>query len=407
MKTWIYQILSVVLLIGSTTVFSAEADCTDGFASMYPCLKTRLLSKVNLKQALSPQARGANDIWGWTDSETGKEYALMGMTNSTAFVDISDPANPVVIGSLATKTFESTWRDIKVYKDTAYIVSEAYNHGLQVFDLKKLRSIKKSQMPFAFKEDVHYANFGNAHNIAINEETGFAYAVGTSTCDGGLHIIDIRSPLQPKFSTCIDRSIFDLPREDGETYTHDVQCVIYRGPDQRYQGREICVASNEDTLNIVDVTDKNKPVQIGVSTYQGVRYTHQGWLSEDQSLFFLGDELDESRDRIPTKTLVWDVSDLTNPTHSYSYTHNTKAIDHNMYTKGNFLYQANYDAGLRVLDVSKAKEGTITTAGYFDVLPQSNSATFAGVWSVYPYFKSGNIVLSDMRGILFVVKFEE
>jgi choice-of-anchor B domain-containing protein len=81
-----------------------------------------------------------SDIWGWTDPLTGKEYALVGQTTGTAFVDISDPVNPIFKGTLNTATTSSLWRDIKVYKNHAYIVAESTDHGIQVFDLTQLRA---------------------------------------------------------------------------------------------------------------------------------------------------------------------------------------------------------------------------------------------------------------------------
>src|SRR5690606_20218176 len=90
-------------------------------------------------------ASGGNDIWGWTDPETEKEYALMGLNNGTAFVDVSDPVNPVYLGKLPTHTQSSLWRDIKVYADHAFVVSEASGHGMQVFDLTRLRGVTSPQ----------------------------------------------------------------------------------------------------------------------------------------------------------------------------------------------------------------------------------------------------------------------
>lgn len=81
----------------------------------------------------------------------------------------------------------------------------------------------------------------------INEETGYLYAVGSRTCAGGLHIVDIRDPSDPQFAGCF--------ADDG--YTHDAECVVYSGPDSDYTGHELCFCYNEDTLTIVDVTHKD------------------------------------------------------------------------------------------------------------------------------------------------------
>ncbi len=353
-------------------------------------------------------AKKGNDIWGWTDPESNKEYAIMGMDTKTSFVDVTDPANPIHVADIKTRTLKSIWRDIKVYEHYAFIVSEAWKHGMQVVDLHKLRNYDGKVM--RLKSDKDYTDFGNAHNIFIHEETGYAYAVGTSTCDGGLHIMNIENPLDPKFVTCVGRGIYELPEGGdegflhGDAYTHDVQCVIYAGADIRYVGREICVSSNEDTVNVVDVTDKTNPYQISVSTYKAVKYTHQGWLSEDHNLFFLGDELDEMKFGVNTKTFLWDFSDLEDIKQFAVFQHDTAAIDHNMYVKGNYLYQANYTAGLRILDISDAKNGNLVEVGYLDTMPETDEAEFEGVWSTYPYFESGTVITSGVNGVLYIAR---
>ena len=82
---------------------------------------------------------GGNDIWGWTDPESGHEIAILGTSDGTSFVDITDPRDPIVIGRLETHTVASLWRDIKVYQNHAFIGAEASGHGMQVFDLTTLR----------------------------------------------------------------------------------------------------------------------------------------------------------------------------------------------------------------------------------------------------------------------------
>ena len=361
-----------------------------------------LSAALDLKKG-AVSARKGNDIWGWTDPQSGKEYVIMGLDSKASFVDVTNPSKPIHLADLKTATVSSTWRDIKIYKHYAFIVSEAWIHGMQVFDLHRLRALDGSKVE-KLSADLRYRDFGNAHNIAINEDSGYAYAVGTSTCDGGLHIMDIRKPLEPKFVNCVGRGVYEIPTKHGDAYTHDVQCVIYNGPDVRYLGKEICVSSNEDTVNIVDVTDKNKPFQISAASYDGVRYTHQGWLTEDQRFFLLGDELDEQKFGVNTKTFIWDFSDLENPTNFAIFEHKTRAIDHNMYVKGNYVYQANYNAGLRILDIRDIANGKLSEAGFLDTNPNEDTAKFNGVWSVFPYFNSGTVAVSGTDGILYLTR---
>lgn len=364
----------------------------------------QLSHKLNLKDSGIKSKRG-NDIWGWTDPTTGKEYAIMGLDNKTSFVDVTNPNNPIHLADVKTHTTSSIWRDMKVYKDYAYIVSEARRHGMQIIDMKRLRGLTGKKVAI-LQPDYHYDKFGNAHNIFINEDSGYAYAVGTSTCDGGLHIIDIKKPLEPSFVNCVGRGVYELPRnqnnKDGDSYTHDVQCVNYHGPDKRFVGKEICISSNEDTVNIVDVTDKAKPYQISVATYEGVRYTHQGWLTEDHKYFLLGDELDEKKFRVNTKTFIFDMRNLEDPKHLSTFTHKTRAIDHNLYVKGNYVYQANYTAGLRILDISQIAQGKMTEVGFLDIMPKNDKAEFEGVWSIFPYYKSDTVAVAGIDGYLYV-----
>ncbi|MDG4834700.1 choice-of-anchor B family protein [Solwaraspora sp. WMMD1047] len=367
----------------------AAVSCSGGQASGYPCRNVDLLAFMPLSQIGGSQG---NDIWGWTDPTNRKEYALVGRRNGTSFVDVTNPTAPVYLGNLpAYQNRTAIWRDIKVYRDHAFIVADVSGHGMQVFDLTRLRGVTT---PRTWTADTHYNRFGNSHNIAINEQTGFAYAVGSNTCSGGLHMVNIATPKAPAYAGCVS----------GDGYTHDTQCVVYRGPDSAYTGREICVSSNEDTVTIVDVTSKSSPRQLVKASYSGRQYTHQGWLTENQRYFLLDDELDESRAGGGTKTFVFDLYDLDAPRHIGTYTSSAAATDHNQYVKGSYSYQANYRAGLRILDLRNVGSGTLTEAGYFDIYPSSNTASMNGAWSVYPYFPSGNVVVSGIEQGLFVLR---
>ena len=279
---------------------------------------------------------------------------------------------------------------------------------MQVFDLARLRDVAPAQMPVTFEETAHYDRIASAHNIVINEETGFAYAVGSSmggeTCGGALHMIDIREPTRPTFAGCF---------ADAETgrqktgYTHDAQCVVYRGPDADWQGREICFNASETAIGIADVTDKASPKAISVASYPNVAYTHQGWLAEDHRHFYVNDELDESGGNVEgTRTLVWDVTDLDDPILVREHIGTQRSVDHNLYVKGDRMYQSNYNSGLRILSIEDPENPV--EVGWFDTHPQGeNDASMSGSWSNYPYFESGTIVVTDMENGLFILRERE
>jgi choice-of-anchor B domain-containing protein len=371
--------------------------CVNGMAGTFPCQNVDLASFLPLA---SIGGGTGNDVWGWTDPLTNKEYALMGRSNGTSFVDISDAEHPVYLGNLPAHSVDSLWRSLKVYGNHAFIVSEAANHGMQVFDLTQLRNV--AAPPQTFSETAHYNGFSRAHTITINEETGFAYANGVTSytdaaankCARGLHMINVSNPTHPTFAGCFDA--------DG--YTHDAQCVTYRGPDAQYRNREICFNANEDTLTIVDVTDKNAPRQISRTVYPGSAYTHQGWLTDDQSLFLVDDELDEQRLHTKTRTHIFNVSDLDAPAATGIHEGTTNAIDHNLYILGRYAYQSNYRSGLRVLDISRASTANLQEVGYFDVYPVDDNPAFNGTWSNYPFFKSGVVAVSGIEQGLFVLR---
>lgn len=371
------------------------SPCEGGFAGIYPCDGYDLMAFISLRDMSSAEG---NDSWGWTDPTTNKEYAIMGLENGTAFIDISDTENLVYLGKLPTATVNSSWRDIKVYNNHAFIVSEASGHGMQVFDLTKLRTVTSPAATYT--ADAHFTDFGNAHNIVINEDSGYAYAVGTSQFSGGPVFINIQNPTNP-----IAEGGY---ADDG--YSHDAQVITYNGPDSDYTGKEILIGSNGQRFGVnevavVDVTDKANPTGISTITYDNESYTHQGWFTQDQRYFIVGDELDEVDGNVSnTRILIFDMLDLDNPVLLEEYFGPTEAIDHNGYVKGNNYYLANYRAGVRVHDISNIASGTMTETGFFDTYPPNDNPEFNGTWNVYPFFASGNIVVSDIEKGLFVIK---
>jgi choice-of-anchor B domain-containing protein len=387
MKTKI--LLSFLVL---TTFSYGQTLCSAGFAGVYPCDKVDLMSNLSFTQLGGLTSTRGNDCWGWTDPLTNKEYAIMGCTSHTAFVDITNPALPIYLGKVVShNSVNSAWRDIKVYNNFAFIVSEASGHGMQVFDLKRLRNVTTPQ---TFLPDTRYTGFGNCHNIAINEATGFAYCIGTNTVSGGPHIVNIQDPLNPVF-------VFGY---SDQGYTHDAQIVNYAGPDVTHIGKELYFGSNENRVVIVDVTNKVNPILLASFTYANTSYTHQGWLTEDHKYFIVGDELDESNFGFNTRSIVIDVTDIDNPVLNFNYGGTTAAIDHNGYTKGNLFHLANYRAGYRVMNMSAIQTGQMTEVAYFDTYPPNNNANFNGAWSVYPYFASGTVIISDIERGLFMVR---
>lgn len=380
-------------------------ECEDGKADMFSCNNVDLLAFLPLNDIGGAPGITAADIWGWTDPDTGREYVLATRMDGTAFIDVTDPVNPVYLGNLAktATSVPNVHRDAKTYRHYALIVADIVgSHGMQVFDLHKLRDVENP--PVEFEVDHIYRGVESAHNVIVNEEADFAYIVGAdgvNSCGGGLHMVDIEDPLDPKFAGC-----FNHPNTGslGTGATHDAQCVIYDGPDERYTGREICLSSNGTALSIADVSDKDNPVPISAGVYPDYSYAHQGWLTEDHRYFFLDDESDEmQKDFGGTRTMIWDLAELDDPILVGVYVSENQASDHNLYIRGNLMYQSNYVAGLRILDISDPENPV--EVGHFDTMPWGKDEPgYAGSWSNYPYFESGTIAVSSIREGVFLVK---
>ena len=391
-------------------VTGGAVECEDGQAGRFGCQDVKLLSFMPISDLGGEQGVNLNDIWGWTDPQTGTEYALVGRTNGMAFVDISDPQNPVYVGELPLTpgdTQPNSWRDAKVYKNHMFVVADnAGEHGMQVFDLTRLREHEPGDDPITYEADAIYDEINSAHNVVINKDTGYAYIVGAGgggqTCGGGLHMVNIQDPTSPEFAGCFAD---ERTGRKGTGYSHDAQCLTYEGPDEDYQGHEICFGSNETALSIADVTDKDNPQALAAAEYPRAAYTHQGWITEDHRYFYVNDELDELSGNVDqTRTMIWDVTDLDDPQLVKEYTWGTQSSDHNMYVKGDRMYMSNYASGLRVHDISDPENPR--EIAYFDTSPvgDEDPAGFTGTWSNYPYFESGVVAVSSIGEGLFLLK---
>jgi choice-of-anchor B domain-containing protein len=388
------------------------ARCDDGRMGDFPCENMELVAHMPISALGGERGVWVNDVWGWTDPETGRDYALVARRDGASFVDVTDPSAPHLVGNLPRTVGSppTVWRDIKVLNDHAYVVSDgAGEHGMQVFDLTRLRAV--TDTPAVFEPDATYHEIHSAHNVVADTASGFLYIVGANgggeTCGGGLHMVDARDAKNPVFAGCYNDTSGANPRG----YTHDAQCLVYEGPDAEHRGRQICIGSNEREINIADVTDKSNPTTIGRGTYPNAAYTHQGWLDAEQRYFYQNDELDEMAGSVDgTRTIVWDLAELDDPIVAREYIGPVRASDHNLYVKGDRVYESNYGSGLRVLDISDRTNPR--EIAFFDSAPLNDdepghSATQSGAWSNYPFFDGGIVVFTSVREGLFIMRVAE
>ena len=396
-------------LVGDVTslaaITGAQRECTGGKVQVFDCNQVDLMSFLPISSMGGKRGVQLSDVWGYDDPETGRAIAIVGRVDGTSFVDITDPSRPIYLGDLPKTpgSVGSFWREIKTYKHYAFIVADASRqHGMQVFDLNRLRGVRTPQ---TFTADAVYTGVHSVHDIVSDTVSGYMYLTGSNgggnTCGGGLHMVDVRDPLHPKFAGC-----FSDPQTGraGTGYTHDAQCVVYHGPTTRYQGRQICFGWNETHLSIADVTDKARPVAISRATYPNVGYAHQGWITDDHRHMYQNDELDEVQGFVDgTRTLIWDVSDLDNPVLAGQYISENKATDHNLWLVGDTMYQSNYSSGLRVLDITDRLKPKLI--GFFDTYPVGpDEPGFEGTWGNYPFFKSGVVAVTSGTEGLFILK---
>ncbi|MDX9911384.1 MAG: choice-of-anchor B family protein [Phycisphaerales bacterium] len=326
-------------------------------------------------------ATSGNDCWGYV-SPSGREYAIMGLSNALGFVEITNPSSPVIVGTISGPS--SLWRDVKVVGEYAYGVSEG-GAGIQVIDLRNIDSGTVTLV-----QNKTQGGHTTTHNIAANTDTGFLYLCGANVSNGGLVAVNTTNPGNPIIAGAWSTA-----------YVHDAQIVNWT--DGPYAGHEIAFCYNGSRgLEIVDVTNKSSMVRIGGTSYAQIQYCHQGWLTPDRRYVILNDELDEGATVSVTTTRVVDVSNLEHPVVVTTYTNNNTSRDHNNYTRGNYTLHANYRSGLRVFDISNPLAAHEVAS--YDTYPSSDNDNYNGAWSCYPYFPSGNIIVSDIESGLFVLR---
>ena len=329
-------------------------------------------------------ADGGNDCWGYV-SPSGREYALMGLSNATSVVEVTNPANAQIIQTIPGPN--SMWRDVKVYDEYAYVVTEGSGSGIQVLDLT---NVDNGVVTLA--NTINTGGTTSSHNVVIDETSGFLYRVGGGT-NLGLRIYDLSNPANPVFVN-----------DWTDLYIHDAQVVTYTsGPLAGQQIAYCCSGEGNGFgntgLSVLNVTNKNNIVELDRVFYPNSAYSHQIWLTEDLQYAYLNDELDEDGS-LSTTTFIFDVSNPSNVQFDGTFDNGNTAVGHNLYVRGDLLYEANYRSGLRIFDISD-RESPVEI-GFFDTYPGDDAANFNGLWSVYPFFPSGTVIGSDIERGLFV-----
>ena len=343
-------ILSILLL--STLLVGAQQN-------------TELLGELSYNYELS-------DIWGYVDTD-GTEYALVGVVGSSgqtggvSVVSLSDPAIPVEV--YFSSGTASIWRDIKTWDGYAYVTTEA-DDGLHIINLNSLPDASGIE-DFVFWGE----NWTSAHNLYI-DENGILYIFGANRDNGGVIMYDLNTdPVSP-----------DEVGSYEAAYVHD---GMARG-DTLYTGN-IYVG----TFSVVDVTDKSAPVYLGGAETPS-SFCHNIWVSDDGNYVYTTDEVSNAF------IAGYNISDLgdVEETDRIQFDPGSNTIVHNAHVLNDYVITSYYKAGVTIHDVSDPYN--IIQTGHYDTSPLSGNG-YGGAWGVYPFFPSGNLVVSDIEEGLFVL----
>jgi choice-of-anchor B domain-containing protein len=348
-----------------------------------------LLSWLSLPDLGVPSGGNGNSCFGYT-SPSGREYALMGTSVGTSFVEVTAPGNATIVATIPGP--QSLWRDVRTFGHYAYAVSEG-GSGIQVIDIAGIDNGIVTQVN-TINDDATSAT----HTLAINQDSGFLYRSGGGS--SGLRIYDLNgNPAAPaRVGTWSAR------------YVHEASVFNMTVGGVQKEIAFCCGGQNTGYTNtgiyVVDVTNKANPVQLQYMPYANSAYCHQCWPSPDKTKLYVDDELDDENLGVLNVTRVFDINSAgptLSLTFSGTFTNGSTAIDHNLYTKNDRIFSASYRAGLRVYSTSGAgTPGAPVEVGYFDTYPEDDGTQFNGLWNSYSYFPSGTVIGSDLERGLFV-----
>jgi choice-of-anchor B domain-containing protein len=388
---------------------AAPSSCVQGMAGQFPCRNLDFQSQIPLAQFTSRPVSAAN-VWGFVDLNDNREYAVLGLRNGTAIVEVTDPANPREVATVAGNA--SPWREVKVYqvfdsganrwRAYAYVSTEAANSGVQVLDMSGLpqtAGLASTNMDTSSQHTLYVSNIDYATNAALPGATPMLFVAGSNLSPGSWRAYSLANPAFPQF----------VAAAPSGGYMHDSTSLLVTDARTAQCGPghnpcEVLVDFNVDQVQLWDVTNKLQPLLLGTATNPNNRYIHSGWPTANGSHLIFHDELEEIQLGLPTRLYTMDVADLRAPTVQVSHTGPTTTTDHNGYMRGTNYYVSHYRRGVVVYDAANPN-ALVEIASFDDYLaPSTNIAGTDGTWGVYPFLPSGNLLVSDIENGLFVLR---
>jgi choice-of-anchor B domain-containing protein len=310
-----------------------------------------------------------SNLWGYTDTISGKEYAIVGEETGLSIVDISLPDLPQKLFFVPTDT--SLWKEPKVWSHYAYCTNEK-GGGLLIVDLSNLPAF----INYTNWSGVPNENYTKSHTLFI-DENGILYLNGSNLFNRGVILCDLKpDPLNPQY----------LGKYD-DAYVHD----CFARNDTLYVSEIL-----DGRFSVVDVKDKSNPVVLARQTTPFF-FSHNIWPDDNNDFVFNTDE------KKFASVTVYDVRDLENikEVEQYRHSDSDSSIPHNTYYKDGYLYTSYYRDGVTIVDAHRPDN--LVEIGQFDTSPFASGDGFEGCWGVYPFFNSGNIICSDREEGLFVL----
>ena len=353
-----------------------------------------------------------SDFWPWTGRD-GRDYALVGTWGGDGWAyvfDITDLANPTRSDSI--KIDARTINDVTVSPDGRYGVlsREGASNRVNGVVILDLATPAHPVIASTFDEQLT----GGVHNMFATNDHLFAISAGDKYV-----IIDVRDLRHPRYV-----SEYDHP----DSRVHDVWV------------RNGIAYSSEWGTGVVAVDVGNgkwggsieHPKLIGTyattsgATHEIFPYVQQ---STGKTYLFLGDEIMNRQGRVwegtnyfgsmttrggiaQTSAGYTHIVDFTDPAHPVNVAkyHQEEFGSHDIIVEDDILYQAYYDGGVRVVDVSGELVGNLAEqrreiAVFKPYDPQGFTANAPFVMNAMPW--KGHILFTDFNSGLWAAQLEQ
>ncbi len=321
-----------------------------------------LLGQMNAYSAI-----GYNDCWGYTAPD-GREYALLGVETGTSIIDITDA--PTLSERAFIPSANTPWKDIKTYRQYAYVVTDGSGLGLQIIDLSFLPDSARLVNTIS-------SAFLTSHNLYVDTSRALLYIIGHSA--NPVRIWSLSDPVNPT-----EVSTFGPGASVHDVYARGNRAYVSEG--------------SLGSFSVWDVTNPAAPSLLTRFEDASSGYAHNAWLSDDGNFLMTTEETSGKAVR------YWDISDLNNVVKRGEYLGPT-SLAHNTHIKGQYAYISHYKDGLKIVDLSNPDQ-LQEVASYNTYQPIAGmTSPYMGAWGAYPFFHSGKVLISDMQRGLFVMHF--